>query len=439
MAGGTHVSQNKPLPGAYINNETTPKPLGNLSERGIMTLALPMDWGPTREIVTLSSETDFIKTLGYDLLEEPLLLIKEGLKKASKMLFYRLNDGTKATKEADGLTVTAKYGGERGNSITVVIEADPDSEEGYLVKTYLSLTLKDEQTAVNIEDLSDNDFVTFKGVGELTANAGIVLSGGTSEEVKVADYSDYFKAVKQQVFNCMALTTEDPVVKGAALSFVRDMREKEGNKVQVVLGEYSSADYEGVISVKNGVVLDSGQTLPANLAAVYVAGMTAGANVNQTNTYAAYEGAVNVDTKYLDSELIELIGQGEFVFMERKRKVTVVQDINTFTGYSPKKGKIYHKNRPLRVLDGLANDVKQIFEDYYVGKADNNADGRNAFRAELVHYMETLQGISAIQNFDSASDIEISQGEEADAVVVKLYIQPVDSMEKLYMTVICTA
>lgn len=435
MAGGTFLVQNKVRPGAYINIKSAAKPLGNVSDRGTMTLALAMDWGPSKEIITLSNETDFTRVLGYDLLEEPLLLIKEGLKKSNKMLFYRLNDGTQATKTADALTVTAKYSGTRGNDLTVTIAADPDAEDGYIVQTYLGTSLVDEQAAAKIEDLANNDFVTFKGTGALTANAGIVLTGGTSSEVQVSDYSAYLAQAQHQTFNTMALTVDDPVVKGAVLSFIRDLRDKEGKKAQVVLADYASADYEGVISVKNGVILDSGQTLPANLAAVYVAGMTAGANVNQSNTYAAYEGAVGVDTKYLNSEIIELLQKGEFVFVARGDKVVVEQDINSFTGYEPKKGKAFSKNRVVRVLDGLANDIKQIFETYYIGKADNNADGRNMFRAEIVHYMETLQGINAVQNFSADSDLEVLPGEDIDAVVVNLYAQPVDSMEKLYMTV----
>lgn len=435
MAGGTFLTQNKVRPGAYINVKTEAKPLGSVSDRGIMTLALPLNWGASKKIVALSNETDFIKTLGYDLLEEPLLLIKEAMKKASKVLLYRLNDGVKASKTVDHLMVTAKYAGTRGNELTVTVAANPDAENGYIVQTYLGTTLVDEQEAVQIEDLAANDFVTFTGSGALSTNAGIVLSGGTSGEVQVSDYSAYFTMVQHETFHAMALPVDDPVIKGAALSFIRDMREKEGKKVQVVLADYASADYEGVISVKNGVILDSGQTLSNTLTTAYVAAMTAGANVSQSNTYAAYEGAIGVDIKYLNSEIIAALQKGEFVFVEKGDKVMVEQDINSFTGYSPEKGKAFSKNRVLRVLDGLSNDIKQIFEKFYIGKADNNHDGRNIFKAEVIHYLETLQGINAIQNFDAQADLEVLPGESVDAIVVNLYVQPVDAMEKMYMTV----
>jgi hypothetical protein len=46
-----------------------------------------------------------------------------------------------------------------------------------------------------------------------------------------------------------------------------------------------------------------------------------------------------------------------------------------------------------------------------------------------------MVGLRAVTNFDGAKDITVLPGEAVDAVVVDLVIQPVDSMEKLYMTV----
>ena len=53
----------------------------------------------------------------------------------------------------------------------------------------------------------------------------------------------------------------------------------------------------------------------------------------------------------------------------------------------------------------------------------------------MAGYLEQLQAIGAIDAFDSREDIQVLPGESADAVVVNLAIRPVDSMEKLYMTV----
>ena len=46
----------------------------------------------------------------------------------------------------------------------------------------------------------------------------------------------------------------------------------------------------------------------------------------------------------------------------------------------------------------------------------------------------TLQNMSAIQNFEP-DDVTVVAGADIDAVVVDAYIQPVDSIEKIYITV----
>ena len=69
-----------------------------------------------------------------------------------------------------------------------------------------------------------------------------------------------------------------------------------------------------------------------------------------------------------------------------------------------------------------------------MGKVNNNADGRSLLKAALVDYFVTLQSMSAIQNFEP-DDVTVDAGTDTDAVVVNAYIQPVDSIEKIYVTV----
>lgn len=113
----------------------------------------------------------------------------------------------------------------------------------------------------------------------------------------------------------------------------------------------------------------------------------------------------------------------------------VEQDINSYRTPTAQKGKVFGKNAALRVLDGLANDFKNTFESFYIGKMANNDNGRSLFRKDCVKLMEQYQSIGAIQNFDSAQDIGVSQGAEPDTVVVNASVQPVDSIEKIYMKV----
>ena len=45
LGGGTFISQNKVLPGAYINFVSVAQASATLSDRGIVTMPLDLDWG----------------------------------------------------------------------------------------------------------------------------------------------------------------------------------------------------------------------------------------------------------------------------------------------------------------------------------------------------------------------------------------------------------
>lgn len=431
MAGGTFLSQNKVRAGVYINFRSADTSSATVGERGISAIALDIAYGPA-ELVTIDPDTNVLELLGYPADSTELLPLREAAKHSSKVLVCRLGSGEKASGTGGNLTVTAKYGGTRGNSLMVTVT--PEGDE-FRVETWMGNSMVDTQVAANIAALSSNAWVVFSGEGELSEQAGIHLSGGTDNEIGAENWNAYFKALETADFQTFAVSSNDPDVKAAALAFVKKMREDEGVMIQGVLPDYPQADYEGIISVKNGVILDNGTEISKEMATAFVAGMTAGAQVNESNTYARYDGAVDVTERYTNSQIIDAITAGEWLFIPKNGGVIVEQDINSFTSASALKGSAFSKNRLIRVMDTLANDVKTLFEEKYLGKTGNSTDGRSLFRAELVSYLSQMQEIGAIDAFDSREDIEVLPGNSPDAVVVNLAIRPVDSMEKLYMTV----
>lgn len=158
--------------------------------------------------------------------------------------------------------------------------------------------------------------------------------------------------------------------------------------------------------------------------------------MNESLTYTAYDDAVDVKPRLTNSQIIQALQNGEFVFTANNNRAVVEQDINTLTTFTPTKPREFSKNRVMRVLDGINNDFVRIFSLYYIGKVHNNEDGRNLFKGECISYMDNLQDIAAIQNFDSQNDIIVLQGEQPDSVYAEVYIQPVDSIEKIYFRII---
>jgi len=446
MAGGTFKSQNKIRPGAYINFKGVAKPLSSLGTRGVMTMPVAMSWGDT---ITELLSTDLLDgkslaKIGYTAFDEEAQIFREALKNAHKAIIYRLDTGgTKAAATLAPLTATAKYAGIIGNKISIAIIDLENEDNQFEVVTLFNGVEKDRQVVKEVEDLNNNDWVDFSGTGALAANAGTTLALGTNGSISTETYADYLNALKSYKWNTMAIpqgeTEANDTIKDNVVTYITNMRENLGKKVQAVMFNVA-ADYEGIISTSQGYKTVD-ETISPEVFVAYVAGLTAGSDVDTSNTYHVINGAVSIVypegvTPYGDEEIEEALKAGKMVLSTRQDGVIVIeQDINTLHTFTPDKGYAFSKNRVIRTLDEINNSIALLFERSYIGKVDNNDDGRNIFKSDVINYLNRLQNIAAIQNFDSTTDIQIYAGEAIDAVVADLAIQPVDSMEKLYMTV----
>lgn len=256
--------------------------------------------------------------------------------------------------------------------------------------------------------------------------------GATPHEAE--DITAALAALKTVTFNVLCYPYDTAAIHAAIKAWIEDMRDDEGVKIQAVLPDYE-ADSEAIINVTQAVKLADGTTLTNAQAAAWVAGVTAGANVNQSNTGRKYAGAIDVVPRMTKTEMEAAVTAGEFIFkVDTAQNVTAVYDINSLTTITAEKSKKFTKNRFIRTNDAIATDLNQIFESNFKGVVNNDVDGRSLQRATYIDYFNALQRIGAIQNF-TPEDVTVEPGTDADATVVNCYIQQIDSTEKMYMNI----
>lgn len=438
MAGGIWKQQDKVLAGVYVNTVSESRPMGSLGASGIVAFPAALPWGNPGIIKFTSDEffSDALKLLGFRPTDARISNIASAAEEAQEIILYRIGGtgATPATALVAPLTITAKYGGLRGNDLKVVIQESLDVEDAFDVYTLIDNQQVDLQTAKVVADLTPNDFVTFTGTGDLVATSGASLAGGTAGTATGDEYADAFAAFEAEDFNVLGIPVIDTPTKQLATAYTKRLREAGKKFTTMVIG-YPEADYEGVTSLKNGVLSDDGTIIPATTLIWKVAAMEAAARVNESLTYAVIPNAVDASPKYTVADTIKAVNAGEMVISLVKGRVVIEQDINTLTTFTLEKRKEFRKNRVLRVLDAIDNDLQRIFGEFYIGKVSNNTAGRNLFKNEAINYLKNLQEIEAIQNFDQQTDIIVRPGTDSDAVLIDLYIQPVDSVEKIYITV----
>ena len=429
LGGGTFTSQNKEFPGAYINFVSAASASAALSDRGIATMPLELDWGIEGEVFEVTNEDfqkDSLKLFGYAF-DSPKLLGLSDLFMGAKTLYaYRLNSGG---GKAENTFAQAKYGGERGNDLIIVIQNNADNKSNYDVITYFGTVKVDTQTVANAAELTSNDYVTFKDT-ELEVTAGMPLTGGTNGSVDGTAHQNYLNKIESYTYNTMGVVVTDDTTKKLYAAFNRRMRDELGIKSQLVVYNYA-ADYMGVINVKNKVT-DTGWS-EASLV-YWVTGAESGCEVNKSCQNKKYDGGFTVNTDYTQNDLKQAIKAGEFTLHKVNGIVRVLEDINSMVTTSDTCGDVFKDNQTIRVIDQLGNDDAVLFNTKYLGVVPNNASGRMSLWSDLVKLRTQLQEMGAIEGFTD-SDVTVTQGSTKKSVVVNSAITVVNAMSELYMTV----
>lgn len=413
-----------------------------VGERGVVTICEPMSWGPVGEVMTVANGDDMTPYTGYDITNEKNRFLREifrGTNRTSPpttLYLYRpaATSSAKATVTTGALTATAKYPGVRGNDITIVVTEDVDNEGSFFVSTVVDGEIQDQQSVETVADLVPNDWVDWSGTGALTATVGAPLTSGADGTVAASAYSDYLEAIEPYKFDVIIYDGSDSTVQDAMVSFVNRLADENGQYTQLVAANLTAPDSRFVINVMSGVTLADGTELTSQQVTWWAGGATAGAQFNESLTYATYPTAVAVTPLLTNNQIISALQSGQFILVADFDEVHVEQDIDSLTTYTTDIGVVYKKNRIIRLCNTIANDIYQQFSQNYIGVVNNNDAGRARFKAAIVGCLYQIQDAEGIQNFDP-EDVEVLPGIDIDAIVVNVAFYAVDAVEKIYMTV----
>ena len=421
LGGGTFTTQNKVLPGAYINVISAARASATLGERGVAALPLPLKWGTGGEVITVTA-TEFTKNsmqiFGYDYMAAEMQPLREVFKKAQKAHVYNLSSGVKATCSK---YATAKQAGSRGNDLKLVIQKNIDNETLFDVSVYLGTTAVYKQTVASTSALKENPYVEWTTSDVLAESAGLAFTGGTDGTVDTAAYQAALNKLESYNFNSLACP--DASVAQLYVEFTKSMRDDVGVKFQTVVPKTMNADYHGVV-----------QLADEQAAALYWAtGAIAGCDINKSNTNMLYDGELEIPCNETQSELEQRIAAGVFMFHKVEDETHVLLDINSYVSFTDEKNELLSSNQTIRVTDQCASDDARTFNKKYLGKVQNDASGRVSFWGDIVTHRKQLEAKRAIENYNP-DELSVTLGNSKGAVEVNDAITIVGTMEKLYMT-----
>ena len=435
LGGGFWLTQNKVLPGTYHNFISKARAFLNLADRGYVGLPIPLDWGVDGDVFAVTQEDlqkDSRKIFGYEYTDPKLKGIRDVFKNAITVYFYKLAvDAVAATNDF----ATAKYKGIRGNDITIVIQSNVDEPSKFDVKTLLANVVVDEQIVGAAKDLVSNDFVVFKTNAELAVTAGTPLVGGSNgSDITGGAHQEALDALEAYGFNTLGCLSSESSIKSLYVEYTKRIRDQVGGKFQLVGHKLGTTDHEGIIDVQNDAIGSDEEVFGA---VYWATGAQAGVAVNKSNTNKKYDGEYTLDMSETktQTQLSTLLKGGKYVFHRVGDEIRVLEDVNTFTSFTIDKNEDFSMNQVIRVLDQLAIDTAQLFNNRYLGQVPNDQDGRISLWNDIGAHRIEMQRIRAIQNYNK-DELTVAQGNSKKAVVVNEVVIPTVAMSQLYITTI---
>lgn len=470
------------LPGLFMNFVSAAGAAIVPGARGVVVAPVKAHWGPIGQFVEVTSENAIKELFSNDEsggATAYTTLFLSLLGGAKKLLAYRMTDSSAAAAEivlknseaspADALKVGAKYTGERGNAFKVTIQpslAVPDVKElklyeGSTLLRTITLGNGDVDAAVAaINEDSGNKWIVAEKLAEgvLADVSGVALEGGASgiSGITNADYIAATEAFETQDFHVLTLDgVTDAALRTSLVAWVKRVR-SEGKGIMATLGgsmaedtgsdavnkaiaRSAVADFEGIINVGTGAVLN-GKSYSSAQVASWVAGLIAGQALKESTTYAA-SPFEDVTRRWTRSEQEQAVQNGVFLLVHDGRRVKVLRGVNSLITLHQGQNKGWKKIRKIRVIDQINADLQRQAEDHYIGKVNNTAEGRQALISAGKQYLQTLAAESVIEatGYDVTLDARfygdsaIMQPEN-DQVFLTWRADDTDVMEQIFGT-----
>lgn len=430
LGGGSFLTQNKILPGSYINFVSKNTGINVFGERGVVAIGIPMNWGQylMKEITKEDFMNNSLSLFGYEYNAPELISIREVFRNAKKIIFYNLNRNNAYSSSCT--YGTSKNFGIRSNDLKISIATNVDNTSKKDVKLYLGDSLVFSQTASNSSELEANEYVNWKGNISLQNTALTNFTGGKNGSFTGSTVTSFLSQLESYSFNSLVIMVDNGDIENIVIAYTKRMRDEIGKKFQCITIN-NPDDYEGNICVYNSLNDDD---YGSSYIMAWVAGAIAACPVNKSLTNKLYDGEHSIDTEYTQTTFEDAIKNGNFCFHNVNGETRVLLDINTLKTTTSEKGEDFKDNQTVRICDQIAGDVAEIFNNYYLGKVPNDNAGRNSLWCDIVKHHQKLKDIRAIDDFDETA-ITVAKGEDNKSVVITDCITPANAMTKLYMTV----
>lgn len=459
MAVHYNAGETKKRPGVFQRNSNTGFDSLVGAQDGICAIPVQASWGPLGKVVKNTMKSDLTKTYGAGTYGSGYTVPAAAEMfngNAATVYTYRLGTGgTKASKELDGLTVTAKYPGSYPISVAVQAKLGDSTMKQLLVYADTALVETWEFAADTkaeganlIAAVSGSNYIEVTGTAatvSVLAVASGALSGGVNPTVTNEDYSNAFAALEPYFYNSIALDVDDDedMTKSLLLQSYKANAAKLGKTGYAVVGEKVSVAFETrcahsrAFNDEKVVYLGGGwksgsESKDGVMAICHTAGVIASTPSNQGITHSVISGATDLCESLTYSQYEQAIDSGMLmVSMSPDGNIWYDSGINTLVSPDDTQDEGWKKIRRTKARHELFDRLDRALAPK-VGRVSADSDG-------IADIVQTGQRVL---------DAMVSEGKlmpgalfcadpanpmAGDSAWFLIQVDDIDSLEKIYL------
>lgn len=255
---------------------------------------------------------------------------------------------------------------------------------------------------VDFEHWTEKNYEYLKLVFAGAPSSVIVLRMAEGEK----NYETLLKKLRDFKWNYLAIPDLEEGDTATVSAWIKQCRDEERKTFKAVLAN-CKGDHEGIVNytTENVASTITGKTYTACQYCVRIAGILAGLSLARSCTYYVLDDISSADTP---DDPDERINAGELVIIFDGRKYKIGRGVNSLVTFTTEKTEDVRFIKIVEGMDLYMDDIRETYEENYVGKLINDYDGKQMLVAAISAYHKGLLGDVLDKSFDNVVMVDTS-------------------------------
>ena len=254
---------------------------------------------------------------------------------------------------------------------------------------------------VDFEKWSEKNFEYLKLIFE-GAPSRVIAVRLAEDEV---GYNKVLRKLKDLKWNYLCIPGLEPADTMIIASWIKQYRTDEKKTFKAVLAN-CSADHEGIVNLTTENIT-SGITGKKHTAAEYctrIAGILAGLSLARSSTFYVMDDISEAD---VPDDPGDRIAAGELIIVFDGKRYKIGRGINSLVTFTKEKTEDVRYIKIVEGMDLYQDDIRETFEENYVGKVINDYDGKQMLVSAFGDYHRELMGNVLDRSFENSISVDV--------------------------------